>query len=109
MLLTSYRGDGPPKRGRGRGSRGGRVSSGRGAALAAGATRNGLPLSGPGSRGGSTTRKPRITKADRARMEQEKLDREKMGSMTSIPSNYGGMPQLASAPHMGSAPMVFNQ
>jgi hypothetical protein len=33
---------------------------------------------------GSTTRKPRITKADRARMEQEKLEREKWGSMASV-------------------------
>ncbi|PMD67223.1 HPC2-domain-containing protein [Hyaloscypha bicolor E] len=109
------RADGAPKRGRGRGSRGGaRASSGRGgaAALAAstGLRPNGLPLSGPGSRGGSTTRKPRITKADRARMEQEKLDREKMGSMTQIPGNYGGgMAQLASAPNLGNTPMVFNQ
>ncbi|KUJ10647.1 HPC2-domain-containing protein [Mollisia scopiformis] len=106
------RGDGPPKRGRGRGSRGGSSrSSGRGGTTAAqeARARQGLPLSGPGSRGGSTTRKPRITKADRARMEQEKLDREKMGSMASMPSNYGGMAQLASAPVLGSTPMVFNQ
>ncbi|KAE8449975.1 hypothetical protein EG329_007114 [Mollisiaceae sp. DMI_Dod_QoI] len=106
------RGDGPPKRGRGRGSRGGTSrSSGRGGTTAAqeARARQGLPLSGPGSRGGSTTRKPRITKADRARMEQEKLDREKMGSMASMPTNYGGMAQLASAPVIGSTPMVFNQ
>jgi hypothetical protein len=105
--LTSCSADGAPKRGRGRGSRGGaRATGGRGGANAG---RNGLPLSGPGSRGGSTTRKPRITKADRARMEQEKLEREKMGSMASMPGNYGGMTQLASAPQMGSTPMVFNQ
>jgi len=64
-------------------------------------------LSGPGSRGGSTTRKPRITKADRARMEQEKLDRAKMGSLATMPGGYGGM--LASAATMGGTPMVFNQ
>jgi hypothetical protein len=111
ILLIIYRADGAPKRGRGRGSRGGaRASGGRGGAAAAEkAARNGLPLSGPGSRGGSTTRKPRITKADRARMEQEKLEREKMGSMASMPSNYGGMAQLASASQMGTTPMVFNQ
>lgn len=65
---------------------------------------------GAGARGGTTTRKPRITKADRARMEQEKLEREKMGTMTSMPNNYGGgMPQLASAPNLGTTPMVFSQ
>jgi hypothetical protein len=42
-------------------------------------------------------------------MEQEKLDREKMGSMAQMPGNYGGMAQLASAPNMGNTPMVFNQ
>ncbi|KAH7369875.1 hypothetical protein BKA65DRAFT_6868 [Rhexocercosporidium sp. MPI-PUGE-AT-0058] len=108
------RADGAPKRGRGRGSRGGRVSGGRGAALLLNGTipvrPNGLPAHGPGSRGGSTTRKPRITKADRARMEQEKLEREKMGSMASMPGGYGSMPHLASAPsNLGSTPMVFNQ
>jgi hypothetical protein len=111
--VLESRTDGAPKRGRGRGSRGGssRASGGRGAAaLAAGGTgRNGLPASGPGSRGGTTTRKPRITKADRQRMEQEKLDREKMGTMASMPSSYGGgMAQLASAPQLGNTPMVFN-
>jgi hypothetical protein len=41
-------------------------------------------------------------------MEQEKLDREKMGTMTSMPGGYGaGMPQLAAS--MGNTPMVFNQ
>ncbi len=114
-LLIFGRADGAPKRGRGRGSRGGssRSSGGRGGAAAQAGTTglrpNGLPISGPGSRGGSTTRKPRITKADRARMEQEKLDREKLGSMAQMPGNYGGMAQLASAPNMGNTPMVFNQ
>lgn len=41
-------------------------------------------------------------------MEQEKLDREKMGSMASMPSGYGGMTQLASASQIGTTPMVFN-
>ncbi|CZS92596.1 hypothetical protein WAI453_006664 [Rhynchosporium graminicola] len=107
------RGDGAPKRGRGRGSRGGRGLS-RGASLLAGqqipVRPNGLPAHGPGSRGGLTTRKPRITKADRARMEQEKLEREKMGNMASMPGGYGSMPHLASAPsNLGATPLVFNQ
>ena len=49
-----------------------------------------------------------MTKADRARMEQEKLEREKMGSMATLPSNYGNMTQLASAASMGGTQMVFN-
>ncbi|KAF3005090.1 hypothetical protein E8E13_009854 [Curvularia kusanoi] len=66
------RADGTVKRGRGRG-RGGTTrgeTSGRGRGRGGG---------GPGSRGGQTVRKPRVTKADRAAMEQEKLAREKMG------------------------------
>ncbi|KAH8168096.1 hypothetical protein CIB48_g125 [Xylaria polymorpha] len=66
--LTRYSGDGLPKRGRG--SRGGRGGS-RGAATATGRGRGG----GPGSRGG-ITRKPRMTKADRAQMDREKAERE---------------------------------
>ncbi|KAI0116534.1 hypothetical protein GGR51DRAFT_321086 [Nemania sp. FL0031] len=62
------RGDGLPKRGRG--SRGGRGGS-RGAATGTGRGRGG----GPGSRGG-ITRKPRMTKADRAQMDREKAERE---------------------------------
>ncbi|TVY56196.1 Histone promoter control protein, partial [Lachnellula suecica] len=114
---VEMRADGIPKRGRGSrggrgGTRGGPGSRG-GAAIAVGINpninpRTGLPLSGPGSRGGSTTRKPRITKADRERMQQEKLEREKMGSMASMPVGYGGMAQLASAANMGNTPMVFN-
>lgn len=108
-LTTFYRADGAPKRGRGRGSRGGRGGSTRGAHLGSiPLGRNGLPTSGPGSRGGSTTRKPRMTKADRARMEQEKAEREKMGTMASMPSSYGSMTPLAPS-NLGSTPMVFNQ
>jgi hypothetical protein len=105
----SPRADGAPKRGRGRG-RGGATRGGaaRGGGALGGAGPRGGALGGPGSRGGSTTRKPRITKADRARMEQEKLDREKMGTMASMPGNYGGMPHLASAANLGNTPMVFN-
>lgn len=60
----------PRGRGRGRGGtvRGESPGSGRG-------------RSGPGSRGGSTVRRPRVTKADRAIMEQEKHDREKLAAM----------------------------
>jgi hypothetical protein len=106
----SPRADGAPKRGRGRGGRGGATRGGaaRGGGALGGAGPRGGALGGPGSRGGSTTRKPRITKADRARMEQEKLDREKMGTMASMPGNYGGMPHLASAANLGNTPMVFN-
>ncbi|KAI0388881.1 HPC2-domain-containing protein [Xylariaceae sp. FL0594] len=62
------RGDGQPKRGRG--SRGGRGGS-RGGATGTGRGRGG----GPGSRGG-VTRKPRMTKADKALMDREKAERE---------------------------------
>lgn len=72
------RADGTPKRGRGRGSRGGATGTRRGG--------------GPGSRGGRVpgegrggTRKPRITKADKARMDQEKADRERLATSTTLP------------------------
>lgn len=70
-ILTSCRADGTVRRGRGRG-RGGTT---RGEASGRGRGRGG----GPGSRGGQTVRKPRVTKADRAAMEQEKIAREKLG------------------------------
>ncbi|KAH8727239.1 hypothetical protein GQ44DRAFT_725519 [Phaeosphaeriaceae sp. PMI808] len=66
------RADGTVRRGRGRG-RGGTV---RGDATGRGRGRGG----GPGSRGGSTVRKPRVTKADRAMMEHEKKERESMAA-----------------------------
>lgn len=72
MPLTLNRADGTTKRGRGRG-RGGTV---RGDAAGRGRGRGG----GPGSRGGSTVRKPRVTKADRAMMEQEKKERESLAA-----------------------------
>ncbi|KAI1325460.1 hypothetical protein F5Y16DRAFT_264991 [Xylariaceae sp. FL0255] len=62
------RGDGLPKRGRG--SRGGRGGA-RGAGTGTGRGRGG----GPGSRGG-ITRKPRMTKADKAQLDREKAERE---------------------------------
>lgn len=81
------RGGGPGSRG-GRGSRGGGAGRGRGgtaAAAAAAAPHAGTPGADGETheakkpRGGGTTRKPRITKADRARMEQEKLECERAG------------------------------
>ncbi|RQM07562.1 hypothetical protein DH86_00002030 [Scytalidium sp. 3C] len=98
--------DGPPKRGRGRGRGGSSRGGGPGSRGGMGAGSRGG--GGPGSRGGSTTRKPRITKADRARMEEEKLQREKMAASTNMPATYPGMATLASAASMGGTPMVFN-
>ena len=80
------RADGTVKRGRGRG-RGGASrgeSSGRG-------SRGG----GRGSRGGATVRKPRVTKADRAMMEQEKIEREKMGATMAATLVSKPQPSLA--------------
>ncbi|KAI1186784.1 hypothetical protein F5B17DRAFT_402462 [Nemania serpens] len=88
------RGDGLPKRGRG--SRGGRGGS-RGAATGTGRGRGG---GGPGSRGG-ITRKPRMTKADRAQMDREKAEREANASLlkSSNTSSYNvlqpGSPKFA--------------
>lgn len=92
--LTKHSGDGLPKRGRG--SRGGRGGS-RGAATGTGRGRGG---GGPGSRGG-ITRKPRMTKADRAQMDREKAEREANASLlkSSNTSSYNvlqpGSPKFA--------------
>ena len=75
-LLSS--GDGAPKRGRG--SRGGRGSS-----RAAGTTRG--RGGGPGSRGGAV-RKPRMTKADKAQLDREKLEREQAFLKSASNPNY---------------------
>jgi hypothetical protein len=72
FMLTTSRADGTVRRGRGRG-RGGTV---RGETSGRGRGRGG----GPGSRGGTTVRKPRVTKADRAQMEQEKQARESLAA-----------------------------
>lgn len=69
---TVERADGTVRRGRGRG----RGSAVRGDTAGRGRGRGG----GTGSRGGTTVRKPRVTKADRAMMEQEKLQRESMAA-----------------------------
>jgi hypothetical protein len=71
-IITLNRADGTVRRGRGRG-RGGTV---RGETSGRGRGRGG----GPGSRGGTTVRKPRVTKADRAQMEQEKQARESLAA-----------------------------
>lgn len=65
------------KRGRGRGRGGGPGSrGGRGGGASAGGGENSTRGGGPGSRGGGITRKPRITKAERAQREAEKKQRE---------------------------------
>ena len=46
-----------------------------------------------------------VTKADRARRDAEKLEREKMGAMAARPSTY----VLGSTPNLGGTPMVFSQ
>jgi HPC2 and ubinuclein domain len=85
--------DGTIKRGRGRGRGAGTGSrGGRGATAIAAATANGDAAAsrsgGAGSRGGTTTRKPRVTKASRAAMERDKQDREKMAPLAAKPSGY---------------------
>jgi hypothetical protein len=85
IKLTVSRADGTVRRGRGRG-RGGTT---RGETSGRGRGRGG----GPGSRGGQTVRKPRVTKADRAAMEQEKIAREKMGeAIAKQPATPGAGP-----------------
>ncbi|TID14398.1 HPC2-domain-containing protein [Venturia nashicola] len=81
--VTIERADGTVKRGRGRG----RGGTARGDATGRGRGGGG----GRGSRGGATVRKPRVTKADRAMMEQEKLEREKMAA--NLAAKQPGVPQ----------------
>jgi hypothetical protein len=105
--LFTNRADGTIKRGRGRGrgssahhhsshaASGGTTTSSRGRGGGSAGSSHGHHHNGPGSsgtghdgpgsgrgagtsRGSTTTRKPRMTKADRALMEKEKLEREKM-------------------------------
>lgn len=85
--LTISRADGTVRRGRGRG----RGGSTRGETSGRGRGRGG----GPGSRGGQTVRKPRVTKADRAMMEREKLEREKLAQNMGIASKQ---PAVAHGP-----------
>ncbi|KAI9707312.1 MAG: hypothetical protein M1836_000272 [Candelina mexicana] len=77
------RADGTVKRGRGRG-RGGSTrgsGSGRGGAAAGNST---------STRGSTTIRKPRVTKAARALLEEEKRQREQSASLAPKPSTYPG-------------------
>lgn len=57
-----------------------------------------------GTRGTGAPRKPRITKADRERMENEKIERERAGGMggASAPSVTTSSSTLAPPTHMGS-------
>ena len=76
--------DGTPKRGRGRGG-----TRGAGSTRGSGAGRGGATGGGTtGTRGNATTRKPRVTKAARALMEQEKNEREKMAVLVARPTGY---------------------
>ncbi|KAK3207243.1 hypothetical protein GRF29_103g298979 [Pseudopithomyces chartarum] len=87
------RSDGTIKRGRGRG-RGGATrgeTSGRGRGRGGG---------GPGSRGGQTVRKPRVTKADRAQMEQEKAKRIEFSQQ--LGGGAGGLAVASQAGAVGS-------
>ncbi|KAL5410728.1 hypothetical protein PMIN06_000421 [Paraphaeosphaeria minitans] len=83
------RADGTVKRGRGRG----RGGSSRGETSGRGRGRGG----GPGSRGGQTVRKPRVTKADRAMMEQEKAKRIEFSQQLGSNSHLANMPVTAHA------------
>ncbi|KLU84758.1 hypothetical protein MAPG_03794 [Magnaporthiopsis poae ATCC 64411] len=72
--------EGPPKRGRGgRGSRGGATR----ASTRGGGSGRGTRGGGPGSRGGATGRKPRITKLEKEQIEREKQEREKQARLAS--------------------------
>ncbi|KAG9246175.1 hypothetical protein BJ878DRAFT_498141 [Calycina marina] len=103
------RGENFPKRARGRGRGGAARGTGttRGGAAAA-LNREGLPRTGPGSRGGNTNRKPRMTKADRARMDAEKVERAKLGGMSSLPIGFQAPMTVPSSSNLGSTPLVFN-
>ncbi|RKF82730.1 putative histone promoter control 2 protein [Golovinomyces cichoracearum] len=103
--------DSVTKRGRGRGTRGGVARSSGTRASAANTTtaaRNNLPATGPGSRGGTGVRKPRVTKAERARIEQEKLAREK-SVHPSTQSSSSNITVLANPPTDGDVPMLLSQ
>ncbi|PWY79369.1 HPC2-domain-containing protein [Aspergillus sclerotioniger CBS 115572] len=116
------RADGTIKRGRGRG-RGGRgrgpPSSHHQVPLAAAvpiSQETGLPVRGPGSRGGSTTRRPRISKAARLQAEQERANAASAtshgrgggatgrGGSTSTRGGKNPMVELAPRPNIAPAP-----
>lgn len=116
-LLTSGSHDGPPKRGRGgrgRGSRGGRGGLSRDASAAAATGEGGEPVvkrrgGGPGSRGGSVARKPRITKLEKAQMASEKAEREKLASMSGKTGSSYSLLQGGSSPSSFAAGMVVDR
>ncbi|TQS38384.1 hypothetical protein Golomagni_01109 [Golovinomyces magnicellulatus] len=102
--------DSATKRGRGRGTRGGASRSSGTRASAASTTtaaRSNLPATGPGSRGGTGVRKPRVTKAERARIEQEKLAREK-SVHPSTQSSSSNMTVLVNPHTDGDVPMLLS-
>lgn len=115
--LTSDSHDGPPKRGRGgrgRGSRGGRGGLSRDASAAAASGEGGEPVvkrrgGGPGSRGGSVARKPRITKLEKAQMASEKAEREKLASMSGKNGSSYSLLQGGSSPSSFAAGMVVDR
>ncbi|KAL5354224.1 HIR complex subunit [Pseudogymnoascus australis] len=115
---------------RGEGSKRARGSRGRGGARVASGTRGGHAGSAAGAaggagaagkdggkegsaRGGGATRKPRITKADRARRDAEKVERERMGVLAVRGGYGGGMERgghgggVHGGHHLGGTPMVF--
>ncbi|KAI9748440.1 MAG: hypothetical protein M4579_007223 [Chaenotheca gracillima] len=75
------RGRGGGTRGSGPGSRGGRGGAGAGAGAGTGSD---------ATRGGTAARKPRLTKADKARMDQEKAERENMSLLAAKPAGFVG-------------------
>lgn len=88
-LILPNRADGTVKRGRGRGR--GSTASTRGS----GAGRGGATGGGTtGTRGNTATRKPRVTKAARALMDQEMREREKMAVLAAKPMGYAGTPGM---------------
>lgn len=92
--------NGPPRRGRGggRGSRGGGgpgSRGGRGGAAAAAAAAGSSHGNSNGTKEGKAPgRKPRITKAEKERMEREKTQRENLAPLASKPANYPMTPQV---------------
>ena len=78
--------DGTVRRGRGGRGRGGARGETTGRTRGGGAGRG--SGGGRGSRGGAAVRKPRVTKGDRAQMESEKAERERMAAVAVKPASY---------------------
>lgn len=95
IFIPRHRADGTVKRGRGRG----RGSSTRGS----GAGRGGATGGGTtGTRGNPATRKPRVTKAAKALMDQEMREREKMAVLAAKPMGYAPPPVPLTLPGPGT-------